>query len=217
MDRAALNDYPIGRYDVTVTISDLRAGPRDRLDGPRAIRRQTRPRLRLHPRAGSTAGPSSPRTTTGPASTRRGGTPDLPVISEGACGRPSASWPARWPPAPPARRPEGAPGPRGRRQCRPGSHPRRWGARPRRREMDGDIVIRDGTVVVDGTGAHRDARPTSPSRGAGSSPSARACRAAPRARRGGPGGGTRVHRHSHPLRRPGVLGPAAHAVDASTA
>ena len=36
MDREALNDFPLGQYDVTVHHHDLRARPRDRVDDPRA-------------------------------------------------------------------------------------------------------------------------------------------------------------------------------------
>ena len=41
MDREALNDFPMGRYDVTVKITDVRTRPRDRVDDPR--RRSSRP------------------------------------------------------------------------------------------------------------------------------------------------------------------------------
>ena len=47
MDREALNDFPMGRYDVTVKIVDVRAGPGDRLDDPRPDPAADRPRLRL--------------------------------------------------------------------------------------------------------------------------------------------------------------------------
>ena len=36
MDREALNDFPMGKYDVTVDDHDVRAGPRDRVDDRRA-------------------------------------------------------------------------------------------------------------------------------------------------------------------------------------
>ncbi len=52
MDREALNDYPMGRYDVTVTITTFDPGPGDRLDDPRPDPPADRPRLRLHARAG---------------------------------------------------------------------------------------------------------------------------------------------------------------------
>ena len=52
MDRESLNDYPMGKYDVTVHITTLRARPRDRLDHPGADQAADRPRLRLHARAG---------------------------------------------------------------------------------------------------------------------------------------------------------------------
>ena len=52
MDREALNDFPMGQYDVTVTHHDVRARPRDRVDDPRPDPAADRPRLRLHARAG---------------------------------------------------------------------------------------------------------------------------------------------------------------------
>ena len=52
MDREALNDFPLGRYDVTVEVRDVRAGPRDRLDDRGPDQAADRPRLRLPPRAG---------------------------------------------------------------------------------------------------------------------------------------------------------------------
>ena len=48
MDREALNDYPMGLYDVTVTIIEIRPGPRDRVDGSRPDPTADRPPLRLH-------------------------------------------------------------------------------------------------------------------------------------------------------------------------
>ncbi len=51
MDRESLNDYPMGKYDVTVTITDVRARSRDCLDDPRPDPAADRPRLRLHARA----------------------------------------------------------------------------------------------------------------------------------------------------------------------
>ena len=76
--------------------------------------------------------------------------------------------------------------------------------------MDGDIVIRGGTLI-DGTGApgrpRRRGGGRRAHRGRGGGPAG-----GPGARRLGPGRGPRVHRHPHPLRRPGVLGPVAHAV-----
>ncbi len=52
MDREALNDYPLGKYDVTVDDQRVRAGPADRLDDPRPDPAADRPRLRLPARAG---------------------------------------------------------------------------------------------------------------------------------------------------------------------
>ena len=76
--------------------------------------------------------------------------------------------------------------------------------------MDGDIVIRGGTLI-DGTGSPR---PRADVAVTGGRIVGRGRRAAgpPGARRHGPGRGPRVHRHPHPLRRPGVLGPLAHPV-----
>ena len=51
MDREALNDFPMGRYDVTRHHQDAHPGPRDRLDDPRSGQTADRTRLRLHARA----------------------------------------------------------------------------------------------------------------------------------------------------------------------
>jgi hypothetical protein len=51
MDRQALNDYPMGRYDVTVTIATFVPDRENRLDDPRRDPAADRPRLRLPARA----------------------------------------------------------------------------------------------------------------------------------------------------------------------
>ena len=56
MDRESLNDFPLGKYDVTVTITRLREGPADRLDDPRPDQAADRPRLRLPARADGDGG-----------------------------------------------------------------------------------------------------------------------------------------------------------------
>ena len=63
---------------------------------------------------------------------------------------------------------------------------RRDGQRPARRA---DVAVSGGRIVAVGEGLGW-----------------------PATRRLGPGGGARVHRHPHPLRRPGLLGPVAHPV-----
>ena len=53
MDRESLNDFPeMGKYDVTVTIKELRAGPADLLDDPGRGQALARARLRLPAGAG---------------------------------------------------------------------------------------------------------------------------------------------------------------------
>ena len=47
MDRESLNDYPMGKYDVTVDHHGLRSRPRDRLDDPGPDQAPDRPRVRL--------------------------------------------------------------------------------------------------------------------------------------------------------------------------
>ena len=58
MDREALNDYPMGRYDVTVDHHGVRARPGDRLDDSRDDPAADRSRVRLHARTGGAAGRS---------------------------------------------------------------------------------------------------------------------------------------------------------------
>ena len=106
MDREALNDYPLGRYDVTVTITAL--VPDTEIAW--TITGRIRPQVghvygyRLEP-AGTRA-PSSPRTTTGHRSTRTGARPGSSRSSpRERCGPRSASWPGRSPGATPAGRP----------------------------------------------------------------------------------------------------------------
>jgi hypothetical protein len=94
MDREALNDYPLGRYDVTVTITVLEP---DREIAWKVLG-QIRPGTTVR---------SSPRTTTGHRSTRSGGTPGSSRSSpKGRCGPRSGSWPGRWPGAMSAIRPD---------------------------------------------------------------------------------------------------------------
>ena len=76
-----------------------------------------------------------------------------------------------------------------------------------------DLVIRNGTVI-DGLGWSSGRRPTSPSTTVASPRWATVDRARARgARRHRPRGHARLRRRPHPLRRPGHVGPAAHAVD----
>ena len=96
MDREALNDYPLGKYDVTVSIT---AFEQDReiawtILGALRPRSATSTATRS---SRSTRAPSSPRTTTGPASTRCGGRPPSCAV-RGA--RPLGSWPAPLPGVP---------------------------------------------------------------------------------------------------------------------
>ena len=81
MDREALNDYPMGQYDVTVTIT---AYEQDREIAWTILGRSSR-RSATSTATGSSrprTARSSPPTTTGPTSTRRGGRPGIfPVIS----------------------------------------------------------------------------------------------------------------------------------------
>ena len=51
MDREALNDYPMGRYDVTVTITTFEQDREIAWTILGALRPADRPRLRLHARA----------------------------------------------------------------------------------------------------------------------------------------------------------------------
>ena len=85
MDREALNDYPMGKYDVTVKIIDVRAGPRDRVDDRRpdqAARSATSTATRS---SRPTAARSSPPTTTGRTSTRTWKEANIfPIIPETA-------------------------------------------------------------------------------------------------------------------------------------
>ena len=52
MDRESLNDFPLGKYDVTVKITDFEQGPADRLDHRRADQAADRSRVRLPTRTG---------------------------------------------------------------------------------------------------------------------------------------------------------------------
>ena len=95
MDREALNDYPMGLYDVTVTIVTFEP---DR-EIAWTILGQIRPQIghvygyTLEP---TEAGRSSPRTTTGRPSTRCGRRPvSSRSFPRARCGPRSASWPAR--------------------------------------------------------------------------------------------------------------------------
>ena len=97
MDREALNDFPMGRYDVTVVITTFDA----EREIAWTIEGQIKPPLRhiygytLAPVEGA---PSSRRTTTGRRSTRRGGRRRSSRSSpRGRCGPPSGSWPGKWP------------------------------------------------------------------------------------------------------------------------
>ena len=95
MDREALNDFPLGKYDVTVSITHVRAGPRDRMEDHRPDPAADRPRLRVHGSSRPTTARSSRRTTTGRRSTRCGGSATSSRSSPRArCVRRSASSPA---------------------------------------------------------------------------------------------------------------------------
>ncbi len=112
MDREALSDYPMGRYDVTVHITTLRARPRDRLDHPRP----TQPSVTSTGTGWSppTVAPWSRRTTTGRQSHPSGEKPEsFPSSPRVRSGQPSASSTAPSSPAavrerPPALRNRGA-------------------------------------------------------------------------------------------------------------
>ncbi len=96
MDREALNDYPMGRYDVTVTITTFVPD--------REMATSTATRWRP-----STVAPSSPRTTTGRPSFRNGKRPaSSRSCRRGHCGPPSGSSPERWRGAIPRRRTDSA-------------------------------------------------------------------------------------------------------------
>ena len=47
MDREALNDFPLGEYDVTVEIVEVRTGSGNRLEDPRQDPSTDRPYLRI--------------------------------------------------------------------------------------------------------------------------------------------------------------------------
>jgi hypothetical protein len=123
MDREALNDYPLGLYDVTVQITTFVP---DR-EIAWTILSELRPQIghvygyTLEPlgAAGGEVRRSSPRTTAGPRSTRCGGRPGSSRSCPTArCGRRSASSPGPWPRGAPARRSSFIYEPRGR--ARPG-------------------------------------------------------------------------------------------------
>ncbi len=110
MDREALNDFPLGRYDVTVTITTL--VPDTEIAW--GITGRIRPQVghtygyRLEPappRQARTPARSSPRTTTGPRSTRTGARPASSRSSpRPRCAPRWASWPGPSPAATPAAR-----------------------------------------------------------------------------------------------------------------
>ena len=93
---------------------------------------------------------------------------------------------------------------------RPGR--RRWATARGRSLTMGDVTVLRGGTVVDGTGApgvagRRGDRATAGSSSIGAGLRRRRVDRRDRLRRR-----ARLHRHPHALRRPGVLGPGAHAV-----
>jgi hypothetical protein len=94
MDREALNDFPLGLYDVTVSITRFE---QDRLIEWTILGR-IRPQIgHVYGYTATTVRPSSPRTTTGPRSTPSGGRrASSRSCPRGRCGRRWGSSPGLW-------------------------------------------------------------------------------------------------------------------------
>ena len=83
MDRESLNDFPLGKYDVTVINHRVRAGQGDRLDHLRPDQARRSATCTATDSNPPTTARWSRRSTTGLTSISTGGTPNIfPVVSE---------------------------------------------------------------------------------------------------------------------------------------